>query len=141
MVASQKLKFCAKSVRVQIPPPKQFFKINKTNFLMFIVTKTEPVLVINRTIEFSHQVLILLLMCSAIETMCGYELEEESKNLGKRLADLLRDTPTTTIILNDEEVRILLNWIDAGCDLTTGNGETNDTLVSIKKYLNDLPTY
>lgn len=108
---------------------------------MFIVTKTEPVLVINRTIEFSHQVLILLLMCSAIETMCGYELEEESKNLGKRLADLLRDTPTTTIILNDEEVRILLNWIDAGCDLTTGNGETNDTLVSIKKYLNDLPTY
>ena len=108
---------------------------------MFIVTKTEPVVVINRTITLSHQVLILLLMCAAIETMCGYELEEESKNLGKRLVDLLRDTPNTSIILNDEEVHILLNWVRAGCDLTTGNGETNDTLVSIKKYLNDLPAY
>ena len=108
---------------------------------MFVVTRTEPVVVINRTITLSHQVLILLLMCAAIETMCGYELEEESKKLGKRLADLLRDTPTTTIILNDEEVRILRTWIDAGYDLTTGNDETNDTLVSIKKYLNDLPAY
>ena len=108
---------------------------------MFVVTKTEPVLVINRTITLSHQVLILLLMCAAIETMCGYELEEEGKKLGKRLADLLRDTPTTTIILNDEEVRILRTWIDAGCDLTTGNGETNDTLNSIKEYLSNLPAY
>ena len=108
---------------------------------MFVVTRTEPVVVINRTITLSHQVLILLLMCATIETMYGYELEEEGKKLGKRLADLLRDTPTTTIILNDEEVHILLNWVRAGCDLTTGNGETNDTLVSIKKYLNDLPAY
>ena len=108
---------------------------------MFVVTRTEPVVVINRTITLSHQVLILLLMCAAIETMCGYELEEESKNLGKRLVDLLRDTPNTSIILNDEEVHILLNWVRAGCDLTTGNDETNDTLVSIKKYLNDLPAY
>ena len=108
---------------------------------MFIVTKTNPVVVINRTITLSHQVLILLLMCAATEIMCGYELEEEGKKLGKRLADLLRDTPNTSIILNDEEVRILRTWIDAGCDLTTGNGETNDRLVSIKKYLNDLPTY
>jgi hypothetical protein len=108
---------------------------------MFKVTKTRPVLVINRTITFSHQVLILLLMCAATEIMCGYELEEESKNLGKRLVDLLRDTPNTTIILNDEEVRILRTWVDAGYDLTTGNGETNNTLSTIKKYLNDLPTY
>ena len=108
---------------------------------MFVVTRTEPVVVINRTITLSHQILILLLTCAAIETMCGYELEEESKDLGKRLVDLLRDTPNTTIILNDEEVRILLNWIDAGYDLTTGNGETNNTLSTIKKYLNDLPTY
>ena len=108
---------------------------------MFIVTKTEPVLVINRTIEFSHQILILLLTCAAIETMCGYELEEESKNLGKRLVDLLRDTPNTSVILNDEEVRILRTWVDAGYDLTTGNGETNNTLSTIKKYLNDLPAY
>lgn len=108
---------------------------------MFKVTKTIPVLVINRTIELSHEVLILLLACAAMETMCGYQLEEEGIKLGKRLVDLLRDTPNTTIILNDEEVHILLNWVRAGCDLTTGNGETNDTLVSIKKYLNDLPAY
>ncbi len=108
---------------------------------MFVVTKTEPVLVINRTITLSHQILILLLTCAAIETMCGWELEKESKDLGKRLVDLLRDTPNTTIILNDEEVHILLNWVRAGCDLTTGNGETNNTLSTIKKYLNDLPTY
>ena len=106
---------------------------------MFIVTKTNPVLVINRTIEFSHQVLILLLMCATTETMCGWELEKESKELGKRLVDLLRDTPTTSIILNDEELLILRTWVDAGCGLTTGNRETHDTLVSIKEYLNNLP--
>ena len=106
---------------------------------MFKVTNTRPVLVINRTIEFSHQILILILMCAAIDTMCSYELEEESKNLGKRLVDLLRDTPTTSIILNDEELFILRTWIDAGCDLTTNSGETHDTLVSIKEYLNNLP--
>ena len=108
---------------------------------MFVVTRTEPVLVINRTITLSHQILILLLTCAAIETMCGWELEKESKDLGKRLVDLLRDTPNTSIILNDEEVRILRTWVDAGYDLTTGNGETNNTLSTIKKYLNDLPTY
>ena len=108
---------------------------------MFKVTNTRPVLVINRTIELSHQILILLLMCAAIETMCGYELEEESKNLGKRLVDLLRDTPTTSIILNDEELFILRTWIDAGCDLTTGNGDTHDRLYSIREYLYKLPAY
>lgn len=108
---------------------------------MFVVTRTEPVLVINRTITLSHQVLILLLMCAATEIMCSWELEEESKKLGKRFVDLLRDTPNTSIILNDEEVRILRTWVDAGYDLTTGNGETNNTLSTIKKYLNDLPTY
>ena len=41
---------------------------------MFKVTKTIPVLVINRTIELSHEVLILLLACAAMETMCGYQL-------------------------------------------------------------------
>lgn len=106
---------------------------------MFKVTNTRPVLVIYRTIELSHQILILILMCAAIDTMCSYELEEESKNLGKRLVDLLRDTPTTSIILNDEELYILRTWIDAGCDLTTGNRETHDTLVAIKEYLNNLP--
>lgn len=108
---------------------------------MFIVTKTNPVLVINRTIEFSHQVLILLLMCATTEIMCGWELEKESKNLGKRLVDLLRDTPNTSIILNDEEVRILRTWVDAGCDLTTGNGDTHDRLYSIREYLYKLPAY
>ena len=108
---------------------------------MFVVTRTEPVVVINRTITLSHQILILLLTCAAIETMCGWELEKESKDLGKRLVDLLRDTPNSSIILNDEEVRILRTWVDAGYDLTTGNGETNNTLSTIKKYLNDLPTY
>lgn len=105
---------------------------------MFKVTNTRPVLVINRTIELSHQILILILACAAIETMCGYELEEENKNLGKRFVDLLRDIPTTSIILNDEELFILRTWINAGCDLTTGNGETHNTLVNIKKYLNNL---
>lgn len=105
---------------------------------MFKVTKTRPVLVINRTIELSHQILILILACAAIETMCGYELEEESKNLGKRFVDLLRDTPITSIVLTDSELYILRTWIDAGCDLIIGNGETYDTLVSIKEYLNNL---
>ena len=108
---------------------------------MFIVTKTKPELVIYRTIEFSHQVLILLLMCAATEIMCGWELEEESKNLGKRFVDLLRDTPNTSIVLNGEEIRILRTWVDAGYDLTTGNGETNDTISTIKEYLDNLPTY
>lgn len=108
---------------------------------MFKVTNTRPVLVINRTIELSHQILILILMCAAIDTMCSYELEEESKNLGKRLVDLLRDTPTTSIILNDEELYILRTWIDAGCDLTTGNGDTHDRLYSIREYLYKLPAY
>ena len=108
---------------------------------MFIVTKTKPKLVINRTVEFSHNILILLLMCAAIETMCGYELEEESKKLGKRFVDLLRDTPNTSIVLNEEEIRILRTWVRAGFALTTGNDETNNTLNSIREYLSNLPTY
>lgn len=108
---------------------------------MFIVTRTEPVLVINRTITLSHQVLILLLMCATIETMYGYELEEEGKKLGKRLVDLLRDTPNTSIVLNEEEIRILRTWVRAGFALTTGNDETNNTLNSIREYLSNLPTY
>jgi len=80
-------------------------------------------------------------MCATTETMCGWELEKESKNLGKRLVDLLRDTPNTSIILNDEEVRILLTWVRAGCDLTTGNGDTHDRLYSIREYLYKLPAY
>ena len=108
---------------------------------MFVVTKTNPVLVINRTITLSHQILILLLTCAAIETMCGWELEKESKDLGKRLVDLLRDTPNTSIVLNEEEVRILRTWVRAGFALTTGNDETNNTLNSIREYLSNLPTY
>ena len=108
---------------------------------MFVVTRTEPVLVINRTITLSHQVLILLLMCAATEIMCSWELEEESKKLGKRFVDLLRDTPNTSIVLNEEEIRILRTWVRAGFALTTGNGETNNTLNSIREYLSNLPTY
>lgn len=109
---------------------------------MFKVTKTRPVLVINRTIELSHEVLILLLACAAMETMCGYQLEEEGIKLGKRLVDLLKDIPDTSIILNDEELRILRSWIDSGCALTKSRADsaTYDTLASIKEYLNNLPT-
>ena len=109
---------------------------------MFKVTKTIPVLVINRTIELSHEVLILLLAYAAMETMCGYQLEEEGMKLGKRLVDLLKDIPNTSIILNDEELRILCVWVAAGCALTNSRADsaTYDTLASIKEYLNNLPT-
>ena len=107
---------------------------------MFEITNTEPVIVINRTIELSHEVLILLLACAAMETICGYQLEEDSKKLGIRLVELLKDIPNTSIILNEEELYILHSWVRTGCNLTMSKADskTYNTLASLKECLDKL---
>ena len=102
---------------------------------MFEVTQTTSVVVINRKVEFNKEVVILLLACAATEAVCEDDLDEEGKELLHKLIPYLR-LDQDYIILNEDELKIILSWVETSCDFITG--KEYDTLFTIKKYLRDL---